>query len=136
MVKLLLAKDDVDPDSKDDDGLTPLSWAAWSGYEHWSVAACHRERRSRLRNNRGQTPLSLAAERGHEVVVKLLLSEDDVDPESKDKDGRTPLSRAAGAERDGNKAAVRPKVGLPGLHGPLRSDAAIEGRSECVEAYE
>jgi ankyrin repeat protein len=33
VVKLLLAKDDVDPDSKDDDGLTPLSWAASSGYK-------------------------------------------------------------------------------------------------------
>jgi ankyrin repeat protein len=42
------------------------------------------------RDSNGRTPLSYAAERGNEVVVKLLLN-CDVDPNS---DGWTPLSRA------------------------------------------
>ena len=72
MVKLLLAKDGVDPDSKD----------VW-----------------------GRTPLSCAAERGHEAVVKLLLAEDGVDPDSKDSIwGRTPLSYAAAG---GHEAVVK-----------------------------
>jgi ankyrin repeat protein len=33
VVKLLLANDGVDPDSKDTDGRTPLLWAAENGYE-------------------------------------------------------------------------------------------------------
>lgn len=40
----------------------------------------------------GQTPLSVAAENGHRIVVKLLLAEDAVDPSSRDKYGWTPWS--------------------------------------------
>lgn len=45
----------------------------------------------------GRTPLSLAAENGHEMVVKLLLATDGVDLESADDTGETPLTWAAGA---------------------------------------
>lgn len=43
----------------------------------------------------GQTPLSWAAERGHEAVVKLLVDRPDVTADSKDYTNRTPLSWAA-----------------------------------------
>ena len=48
-----------------------------------------------LQDSYGWTPLSWAAERGHEAVVKLLLETGKVDVDSKDSNGRTPLSRAA-----------------------------------------
>ena len=48
-----------------------------------------------LQDSYGRTPLSWAAERGHEAVVKLLLETGKVDVESKDKYGQTPLSWAA-----------------------------------------
>jgi ankyrin repeat protein len=43
----------------------------------------------------GRTPLSWAAEIGHEAIVKLLLAINSVDPDSRDNDGQTPLSWAA-----------------------------------------
>jgi ankyrin repeat protein len=48
----------------------------------------------------GQTLLQLAAERGHEAVVRQFL-EQGADTEAADEDGRTPLSRAA---KRGHKA--------------------------------
>jgi len=63
VVRLLVARDDVDADSE-------------GRYD-------------------GRTPLSRAAENGHEAVVRLLAARDDVNIHSKDKKGWTPLSWAA-----------------------------------------
>ncbi|RYP66703.1 hypothetical protein DL771_007636 [Monosporascus sp. 5C6A] len=52
----------------------------------------------------GQTPLSLAARRGQEALVRLLVERDDVDADSKDRYGRTPLLWAA---REGYEAVVK-----------------------------
>ena len=48
------------------------------------------------RDEDGQTPLSKAAERGHEAVVKLLLATYKVNVNSRDNHGQTPLLQAAG----------------------------------------
>ena len=56
-----------------------------------------------LKDSYSRTPLSWAAENGHEVVVKLLL-EKGAELETKDIIGWTPLSRAA---RNGHEAVVK-----------------------------
>ena len=106
VVKLLLAKDGVDPDPNDNWGRTPLSWAAENGHEAVVKLLLAKDGVDPDPNdNRGRTPLSWAAGNGHEAVVKLLLAKDEVDPDSKDDVyGQTPLSWAAG---DGHEAVVK-----------------------------
>ena len=65
----------------------------------------------------GKTPLSKAAEEGHEAVVRLLLSRDAVAVDSQDNEGQTPLSWAA--ER-GKEAVVRLLLS--------RDDVAVDSR--------
>lgn len=48
----------------------------------------------------GRTPLSCAAESGHDTVVRLLLERNDVKTDSKDVAGQTPLSLAANLGHD------------------------------------
>ena len=43
----------------------------------------------------GETPLFIAAIKGHEGVVKMLLECDDVNPNTTENSGDTPLFRAA-----------------------------------------
>lgn len=97
IVRLLLERSDFDSDSKDSEGITSLSWAAGmtaralSGFS-LSVPTLIPTRR----NDGGKTPLLFAVENmgvsESESIIRLLLERSDVDPDSKDSDGKTPLS--------------------------------------------
>ena len=90
-----LLKKGIQADSNDNNGRTPLSWAALEGQA--SVMQQLLETgtvETDSKDSDGRTPLSFAAEGGHEAVVQLLLTKK-VDADSKDSDGRTPLSWAA-----------------------------------------
>jgi ankyrin repeat protein len=73
VVKLLLAKEGVDPDSRDSKyGQTPLSWAAENGHEAVVKLMLAKDGvDTNLKDNDGRTPLSWAASNGHDAVVKL-----------------------------------------------------------------
>jgi ankyrin repeat domain-containing protein 50 len=106
VVELLLAKERVDPDSKDNKySRTPLSYAAESEHEAVVKLLLATERVDPdSKDKYGGTPLSYAARNGHEAVVKLLLATERVDPDSKDDGGGTPLLYAA---RNGHEAVVK-----------------------------
>lgn len=80
IVQLLLETGRVDPDAKDMNRRTPLSWAA---------------------------------QIGHEKIVQLLLDTDQVDPDAKDKDWKTPLSWAAQGGHETIVELLRKRSKLP-----------------------
>jgi len=102
VVKLLLEREDVDPDRSDKLENTPLSWAAGNGYEGVVKLLLEREDVEPDRpDNQDGTPLSWAARYGQGGVVKLLLGRKDVDPNRPGQNGRTPLASAAVAGHEG-----------------------------------
>ncbi|EED17198.1 Pfs, NACHT and Ankyrin domain protein [Talaromyces stipitatus ATCC 10500] len=88
MVRFLLDKDGVNPDSKDFLGQTPLSLAARNGHDMIVNFLLEKDGVDPDSNDTdGRTPLSWAAQKGHDIIVKLLLDKDRVDPDPKDSCG-------------------------------------------------
>jgi ankyrin repeat protein len=56
------------------------------------------------KSSKGKSPLSIAAENGHETVVELILAQDNVEINSRDEYSQTPLSWAA---QNGHEAVVK-----------------------------
>lgn len=76
-------------------GSSGLLWAAEYGLAVVVQRFLDEGANVEAKDARHRTPLCLAAENGHEAVVKLLLAQDGVNPDSCDEDNRTPLSWAA-----------------------------------------
>jgi len=139
VVKVLLQHRNTIPDMKDKRyGRTALSWAAGSGHEGvvklfhsplfadpgnigrwWGITPqvtsllfgkkyVNPDRPDRI----GQTPLSWAAQTGHDGVVKLLLGQGDINPNRQDNYNRTPLLLAA---QNGHEGVVQLLLGQEGI---------------------
>jgi ankyrin repeat protein len=101
----LLDRADVEADSRDINGSSPLWYAALGG--HAQIAALLLARpdvEAGAKGERGSTPLSCAAWRGHQDVVRFLLARSDVKVDSRNRYNRTPLSyaRESGSTRRGS----------------------------------
>ena len=74
VVKILVVRHDVEVNTKDHDGRSPLSYAAeyerGGGEDAWLAG----RRQGDTMDEAGRSPLSCAAEEGHEPVVKLLVT--------------------------------------------------------------
>ena len=100
-----LFKAGFEVECRDEDGRTPLSYAAQGGHEAVVKLLLDTGQVDvDSKDEDGRTPLSYAARGGHEAVVKLLLDTGQVDVDSKDNYGRTPLLYAT---QDGNEAVVK-----------------------------
>jgi len=165
VVKMLLERRTISPDKPDRDlRRTALSWASAIGHEGLVRLLLERasakpdgtdgwwgrtprvvkkvRRRRYVDPNRpdkyGQPAIQLAAEEGHEGVVKLLLGRNDVKPNLLDDFGKTPLSSAAGKGHDGvvelllGREGVSPDIPDKGRRTPL-SWAAGKGHDGVVK---
>ena len=95
VVKLLLAREEVEPNCQDFQKQTPLMLAALYGHALVVNLLLARDDVDRsLRSAQGRTPLFEAASKGHVLVVWLLL-QTGANPEIRDMVGFTPLSLAA-----------------------------------------
>jgi len=105
VVKMLLEREDVNPDQSDTFyGRTPLSWAAENGHERIAKMLLEREDVNPYQADLkyGRTPLLWAAKKGHEGIVKMLLEREDVNPNQPNtKYGQTPRLWAAENGHDG-----------------------------------
>lgn len=104
LVRLLLSKDSVDPNLKDNNGRTPLSWAAEGGCAVVQLLLENGKVEVDTKDNDGRTPLLWAAKRGNEAIVKLLLETGKTDVNVKVFGDGTPLSWAA---RLGHEAMLK-----------------------------
>ncbi|PUU79999.1 hypothetical protein B9Z19DRAFT_1124325 [Tuber borchii] len=92
VARLLLARDDIDPEKPDNHGQTPL-WSACSfGHEGIVRQLLARDDvKPDQPSNDGETPLWIACDKGYVGIVRLLHARDDVDPNMPDNRGQTPL---------------------------------------------
>ncbi|KAI9927864.1 hypothetical protein AWENTII_012481 [Aspergillus wentii] len=99
-VRALLEK--ADPNIKDQEGYTPLSWAVntFSSTSHSKVISLLVDKGADINteDNKKLTPLARAADEGISDAVMHLLSFNQIDKNHKDIDQRTPLSLAAKSE--------------------------------------
>ena len=83
MVKLLIERDGVELNLKDNGGRTALLFAGYEGHaDVVKLLIEHDGVELNLKDDNGQTVLSRAASQGHAEVVKLLLEQKDIEPES------------------------------------------------------
>jgi len=121
----------VNPDSSDRHGRTPLSHAAGNGNEGVvQLMLGRKDVNPDSSSKSNQTPLSWAARNGHEGIVKLLLGRKDVNPDTLGTAyGQTPLSWAA---KKGHEGTVKLLLGREDINPNSSGKSALVGCRERV----
>jgi len=92
MVRLLLTRDDVNPNKPDNNGRTALWWASYFGNEGvLRLLLARGDINPDRSDSYGRTALWWASYFGNEGVLNLLLVRNDVNPDKSDNYGRTAL---------------------------------------------
>ncbi|KAK5739905.1 hypothetical protein LTR17_005001 [Elasticomyces elasticus] len=79
-------------------GLTPMALAALCGRHHAVQVLLEHGADPNLPGDTGRTPLHIAADKGHERIVRALLSCEVVDVDARNKAGKVPLDLAVTAD--------------------------------------
>ena len=109
VVKLLLGREEVNPDIPEEHGRTPFMFAALRGHERVAKILLGRDEVNPNKPDKyGQTPLLVAAWGGYIEVVKMLLGREEVNPGEPDVSNQTPLLVAA---RGGHEEVVKILLG-------------------------
>ena len=90
-----LIENGADVNTKDDNGWTPLHWAAFRGHEGVVKLLINNKASVDIKNNHAETPLHYAAYNGHEGVAELLLKHNSIDVNATNGYNETPLHFAA-----------------------------------------
>lgn len=107
-----------------------IARSCWTPSQKKIGSACLWESVPAFPTMRVTTPLSRAARRVHEAVVRLWLGTGKVDVDAKDIMGWTLLSRAAGARYE---AVVRPLLGAARVHVNSNGDLSRTSLSHAAE---
>jgi ankyrin repeat protein len=123
--RMLLETSSVNPSSQDEKGLTPLWWTIQLNWEELVILLLGTDQLDiNLREkSTGRTLLSHAARIGNVVIVKALLGRSNVDLNSKDDRGVTPLTWAADY---GNRAVTRLLLNSEKLEESLQENIGLE----------
>ncbi|KEF57274.1 uncharacterized protein A1O9_05191 [Exophiala aquamarina CBS 119918] len=140
LAESLLGIRDVNPDSEDEFGLTPLSKAARNGRFKIATLLLQHTRGVNVnsRSHHGRSPLSYAAEKGHEAIFNVLLAHPDVDVNLRDNKGRTPLFHAAACGREAILSLLKEKplvdfISRDNNNHTALSYAVLNGHEEVVK---
>ncbi|CAN9191666.1 unnamed protein product [Alternaria alternata] len=105
ILAIMLQRELIGPDLKDQSGRTPLFSAVQNGHEAVVKLLLDTNKVDvDAKTSDGWTPLLSAVQNGHEAVVKLLLDTNKVDVDAKTSDGWTPLLSAV---QNGHEAVVK-----------------------------
>jgi len=109
IVKILLGRDDVNPDRPNCFSLTPLLCATRNGHEGVVKMLFGRDDVDPNKQDKNsETPLWRSAQNGDEGMMKILLGRGDVNPDKPDVYGQTPLLCAV---RNGHEEVVKILLG-------------------------
>ncbi|KAI6661640.1 hypothetical protein LOD99_13513 [Oopsacas minuta] len=91
----ILLQHNASMDQRDNDGITALHWAAYTGNADAVLSLLKHGASISITDKTGRSPLHMATQSDNPRVLQLLLQQEDVDTKVKDCRGLTPLSWAA-----------------------------------------